>query len=892
MEVDSEFEDPPLGLNLLAEKIVHLPIKIDNLAYCPTMDLIALATVDEHVHVYRLNGQRVFAVSNRKPDCSVRQLRWKPNGQILAISYSDSSVSLISAQTGKSVHQLQYREHSQSKISCLGWGLNYTDADETRARLDNLRIDINLDDVLNTGSQSFDAERPLDPLDLPNDLAFLDIEDVLPKLSILPATGGDDEVFSSRSSMDAIFHSSKKDNLDDTADVLLVGYDDGTIHLSIYDFFEIGILNTQLAFQDHQIRRLILHSNHSLCSTHSLLLSQSRGSLEELHFVPLDLRLIPETGRYLSLLASKSTRLQNVLRYVREVQVQIYREFSASQELPRKFMRNIEETLQETNQCSFIDAAYHLVVTGNCFPSMKEWLVEELGDRGHKRWDKAVVSGYENIGRLVHENLLPALQRFSVLVSRLRGLSRFQESITQLGLGTEELDHMLDTVNCLQLLAHSVLITVGSECRQFSAFSVWLKQEIETQGTTTTSPSDESLEQDLILDHALILEYIQGAMSQSRLSELFGIQPESDGRPDWISVNEDVSIYETYKKEVKRCNQGLRPERKLPGLDGLIARLGKQSTILFHNISEAQKRKVRFGKLVTLGTGKLINADMRMISERGVPVKDEYTTYIAMIWDGSPAKVMIHRVVIRIVNGISSIQAIERASIHLPSGVIKDVKFADDETMILAYTEEATKSHLLYIPYRKGSQSLFELTYVPVTSERSPTNSLGSTGNFMDLSRHDAIKHYIQHTFPSDSSWTPETIEVNGRKGRRAICVVAQDRTHYRIFDLDSPKVEDGLDIKAGPDETTTDDGSHMAVEPDSLPLFPSTTSSSQSSPTEDYYHPTEIQVRTSGNNRRRTPEADISATYTTFARSTDTDLTTSSRLWVLCKALTGVWAV
>ena len=181
--------------------------------------------------------------------------------------------------------------------------------------------------------------------------------------------------------MDAIFHSSKKENLDDTADVLLVGYDDGTIHISIYDFFEIGTFNTQIAVQDHQIRRPILHSNHSLCSTHSLLLTHSFQSQEELCFVPLDLRLIPETGRYLSLLASKSTRLQNVLRYIREVQIQIYSEFRASQELPQKFIRNIEETLQQTNQCSFIDASYHLVITGNCFPSMKEWLVEELGDR-------------------------------------------------------------------------------------------------------------------------------------------------------------------------------------------------------------------------------------------------------------------------------------------------------------------------------------------------------------------------------------------------------------------------------------------------------------------------------------------------------------------------------
>ena len=67
-------------LNLLAEKTLPQPVKNDLVAYCPTMDLIALATVDEQVHVFRLNGQRVFGVSNRKPQCQVTCLQWKPNG--------------------------------------------------------------------------------------------------------------------------------------------------------------------------------------------------------------------------------------------------------------------------------------------------------------------------------------------------------------------------------------------------------------------------------------------------------------------------------------------------------------------------------------------------------------------------------------------------------------------------------------------------------------------------------------------------------------------------------------------------------------------------------------------------------------------------------------------
>lgn len=180
----------------------------------------------------------------------------------------------------------------------------------------------------------------------------------------------------------------------------------------------------------------------------------------------------------------------------------------------------------------------------------------------------------------------------------------------------EQLDHVFDTVNCLQLLAHSVLLSVSSEDRQFALFSRWLKQEIESQGTTISpTESDESPEQDQILDHALILEYIQGAMLQSRLIEFFAIQLESDDRPAPDLADEDVSIYESYKKKIRVCNQGLLPERKLSGLDALISRLDNQCKMLFTGISEAQKRKIRFGDPIALRHGIVSKSDMRMVIE-------------------------------------------------------------------------------------------------------------------------------------------------------------------------------------------------------------------------------------------------------------------------------------
>ena len=163
--------------------------------------------------------------------------------------------------------------------------------------------------------------------------------------------------------------------------MLLVGFEDGTIYLSINDVFEIGTFDSNQIAQNLQQSQMIHECSHPYSSTYAILLQNLSSNVGDLYFVPFDLRLIPETGRYLSLLASKSTQLHNVLRYVQEVQSQMYSEFRASQDLPQRFMHSIERTLREESQTDFVTAAYQLVATGVCSTPMKEWLVDELGDR-------------------------------------------------------------------------------------------------------------------------------------------------------------------------------------------------------------------------------------------------------------------------------------------------------------------------------------------------------------------------------------------------------------------------------------------------------------------------------------------------------------------------------
>ena len=70
----------------LAERLLQPRINTNSLAYCPTMDLIAISTEDKQVRVFRLNGQEVFAVSSNSCTATTGSVKWKPNGEVLQVS--------------------------------------------------------------------------------------------------------------------------------------------------------------------------------------------------------------------------------------------------------------------------------------------------------------------------------------------------------------------------------------------------------------------------------------------------------------------------------------------------------------------------------------------------------------------------------------------------------------------------------------------------------------------------------------------------------------------------------------------------------------------------------------------------------------------------------------
>lgn len=71
-------------VQVIGEKALHQAVDPNLLAYCPSMDLLALGSSDQQVLIYRLNGQRVYGAAQKGTPAHVERIEWKPNGKYLA----------------------------------------------------------------------------------------------------------------------------------------------------------------------------------------------------------------------------------------------------------------------------------------------------------------------------------------------------------------------------------------------------------------------------------------------------------------------------------------------------------------------------------------------------------------------------------------------------------------------------------------------------------------------------------------------------------------------------------------------------------------------------------------------------------------------------------------
>ena len=385
------------------------------------MDLIGVVTSEESLDVYRINGQRAFGVKRKNDGVAVDIVQWEFSGKKVCVGWSDGSLEVVSTETGKRLRLEEGVgrqkgkddggvEEEKSRFTCIGWGLNFIDVESVKKRLgmrkrresddiDGRRVEFRDETTEawdafkdDTTVEDFLVRQPdLQALDvspdLPDQLAMMDVEVLLPKLPLIPLPPAtpfmrfgqqqDAGTFGTQAEVDSLLQSNhlKEHN---SVDMFVRCTNQGTIYPSMYDSAETVDIRLPSSWNIDNSKPL-LHASHPYSCSHGLLTEIKRTDQKtKLAFIPLTLGFIPSAGIYLHLIASKTSQLQSLLLYVQQCLQRVRTYWKHSRDLPGKFIMNISESLEEKNQGDLVQGLYHLACTGSCPPLIREWLVDEL----------------------------------------------------------------------------------------------------------------------------------------------------------------------------------------------------------------------------------------------------------------------------------------------------------------------------------------------------------------------------------------------------------------------------------------------------------------------------------------------------------------------------------
>lgn len=214
---------------------------------------------------------------------------------------------------------------------------------------------------------------------------------------------------------------------------------------------------------------------------------------------------------------------------------------------------------------------------------------------------------------MVHENYLPTLDRCAIILSRLRGLAQYHHTRDDIGFTLNHINGLMDIVQCLQLVGHKILINVMDELENFTAFSTWLRFQIDRLASSS-SMSEELTEKEATMDVGKVLTYIEHYLTDSPLKIFFDEMRNEEYEQACEHVESNSSLLHVLDQQLAKWENGQPGDlQALSRVEFLVSYVTSQANRTFSGIAEAKKRSVRLGNPIRLSTGGAIShMDMRM----------------------------------------------------------------------------------------------------------------------------------------------------------------------------------------------------------------------------------------------------------------------------------------
>ncbi|ANB13888.1 hypothetical protein AWJ20_4839 [Sugiyamaella lignohabitans] len=686
------------------------------------MDILVFAPESGGIALYRISGQRIWSIPGKRGAGHVIRSSWRDDGKVLAVLYSDGSYQVIRTSNGKPVLS------SGSGDSAID--LSWAEGDITANSGDGSKSE---------WSSSFK-------------LMETDVLDSLPRLQALPTKPG--LLIDVKSSENSI------SNFDDALSVVLTGDKSGSMNLSMFGIFSIDgipISNSNIKARDQSQHEpsahfLKINSNPKDISRGTIIVQNDESKAFVYH--KFHLGFIQKFGQnYLTEVSVIPAQISILIEYLQESVALLRKEANTIVEANNKFI-----SLESLNHMR--GYLFDFLITGTMCKKITKW-IESNNEMGYKRWNKTTITSYDVSNKILYENILPAIERLVVLLSRLRGLAKWKERGVPLGLSGEELDKTIRYAECFFKLTNKCLWEFTDEYEKFRSFALWLELGFESvlDRVVGFSRADEPATVRTTDIMKYITELLPGSVLTSYLTtSTVGVGDEKiDLKQKSDTVNSDSQPLEDHDVSV---SQGATSKST-----------GDASLDSIENLSLANCLE-NIDSTFSATTTKIESAMKKLISvDVGIPLASSDFNVRQAYFRGTSFVLIYGQDAFLYMVRIHD-SGIEVAKIKCENTIIQ-AEFINESEIILLVVDSDSRYHLQVANYES-------VAYTALDGKSDLLNQTVAT-----LTHNlDSVDLAPSNTHSFDKDFTPGSFVVNGRSGHELACVLNAERQRYALIYL------------------------------------------------------------------------------------------------------------
>ncbi|CAF0841430.1 unnamed protein product [Adineta ricciae] len=490
-----------LNLRLAEEKNFHSEILL--FSFNPEHDIIVVCSANGDVIAYQAYIRKVWALGTRNQRKKPVGLAWRPDGQVLAVTFSNRSLVLASVQDGHTLSS----ETLPFEIRACNWVERITGQkdENVHTEFETAPIDDYLPVLVDLPSSNRTRKHVVDP---PDDLFALDKQT---KLNIL----------------------------------ILVGSND--VLLRAFGLWPLLIINRTSLPTDQTILSVTMSSSlDTLClltksdTSMNYSLSESTSFLSDCHNDYVHLTR--------SLCRIKSLILFNdkIFTTLTELTTKCFADFQTRVNTFCQTMRQ-QETKQWTFQCELMS----LLATGNCSEPMQQNFFGNIFDYGYA---KKLVAAFEETRAKSKELIIMfgrTIEHIFGYLLETKGLQQWYGKFDQLEFDPTILQSCLSDAGSLLLKINEYTDFIHEMSDMYSFFLRWLgfvAHQLHTSKHNTSTHHDEQIEcTEADWDH--LIEFIDSYCSfDEPVLDIFSMYLKSENLPETLIRDS------TYRKLLDHSN--------------------------------------------------------------------------------------------------------------------------------------------------------------------------------------------------------------------------------------------------------------------------------------------------------------------------------------------------